>query len=204
MENTASFLLAALLIELTPGPNMTYLALVSALEGRRAGLATTAGIALGLAGIGLAATAGLTALIEASPLAFAVLRWGGVAYLFWLAVEAWIGAREVSPERAPSEEGVGRHFRRGLVINLLNPKAGLFFVAVLPGFVTTEDDVLARSVTLILLYVALATAVHGVIVGFAGSARRLLEDPRRQRLARRTFSLLLGAVALWFFIETRS
>ncbi|HMO08654.1 MAG TPA: LysE family transporter, partial [Paracoccaceae bacterium] len=73
----AGFALASLLSELVPGPNMGYLALVAAAEGRRAGLAAVGGVALGLAGLGLAAAFGIAALVAASPAAYGLLRWGG-------------------------------------------------------------------------------------------------------------------------------
>lgn len=199
----AAFLGTALLIELTPGPNMAYLALVSAVEGRREGLATTLGIALGLAIVGLAAALGLAALLSASPMAFAVLRWGGAVYLLWLAFEAWTGASEVSPSRANHRKNAAQHFRRGLIVNLLNPKAALFFVAILPGFTDPARPLVLQTVILSLLYVALATAIHLAIVGLAGTAQRWLSDPARQNFARRGFALMLAGVAAWFLISTQ-
>lgn len=199
----AAFLGTALLIELTPGPNMAYLALVSAVEGRRAGLATTVGIALGLAIVGLAAALGLAALLSTSPVAFAALRWGGALYLLWLALEAWTGAGEVSPFRANHRKNAAQHFRRGLIVNLLNPKAALFFVAILPGFTDTARPLVPQAVILTLLYVALATVIHLVIVGLAGTAQRWLADPARQKFARRGFAVMLAGVAAWFLISTQ-
>ncbi len=182
---------------------MAYLALVSAVEGRRAGLATTLGIALGLAIIGLAAALGLAAILSASPIAFAVLRWGGAAYLLWLAFEAWTGAGEVSPSRSNHRENAAQHFRRGLMVNLLNPKAALFFVAILPGFTDPARPIIPQAVILTLLYVALATAIHLGIVGLAGTAQRWLSDPARQRIARRVFAAMLAGVAVWFLASTQ-
>ena len=90
-----AFALTSFLVELTPGPNMAYLALVAATEGRRPGYAAVAGVALGLAIVGLLAALGLATLIAASPLAYQALRWAGVAYLMWLAWEGWRGAERV-------------------------------------------------------------------------------------------------------------
>lgn len=181
---------------------MAYLALVSAVEGRRAGLAATAGVALGLAVVGVAAALGLAALINNSPSAYAVLRWAGVAYFLWLAVEAWFGVREVSPERVVPDGEVTRHFVRGLVINILNPKAGLFFVAVLPGFLDPAGNLARQTLVLTGLYVAVATAVHLTLVALAGAARDWMADTRRERLARRVFALLLAGLAAWFLFAT--
>ena len=190
-----SFALASLLIELTPGPNMTYLALVAAAQGRRAGFATVAGVALGLAIVGALAATGVAELIRASTLAYEVLRWAGVAFLLYLAWEGWHEGTDVVGSPAASD---GRHFRRGLTTNLLNPKAAVFYVAVLPGFVDPARPALAQTLVLTAIYVAVATAIHLAIVAAAGALTQLLTDPRRERLVRRALSLLLAAVAIWF------
>ena len=130
------FLLASLLIELTPGPNMTYLALVSASEGRKAGFAMVAGIALGLATIVLVAAFGVTEIIRSSPAIYEAMRWAGVGFLLYLAWEGWTGGGE---EAGTTGHTNGRYFVRGLVTNLLNPKAGIFYVSVLPTFIAPEQ-----------------------------------------------------------------
>lgn len=78
------FVIASILIELTPGPNMTYLAIVSASEGRKAGFATVIGVALGLLTVGVAAALGLSAIIANNEIVYQGLRFSGIAYLFWL------------------------------------------------------------------------------------------------------------------------
>jgi threonine/homoserine/homoserine lactone efflux protein len=192
---TTPFLIAALLIELTPGPNMTYLALVSASDGRRAGLATVAGIALGLALIGLVAALGVAQLIQTWTLLYEVLRWSGVVFLLYLAWEGWTSGTDVVAE-APVEQG--RNFARGLITNLLNPKAGLFYISVLPTFIDPALPAMRQAVILTALYVAVASLVHLLIVLLAGSLEQFLNDTRREGLARRFLSLLLAAVAIWF------
>ena len=84
-STAVSFFLTSLLIEMTPGPNMTYLALVSASEGRRAGFAAVAGVAMGLAVIGVVAAFGVAEIIHASDFLYNLLRWAGVLFLFHLA-----------------------------------------------------------------------------------------------------------------------
>jgi threonine/homoserine/homoserine lactone efflux protein len=192
-----AFALAALLIELTPGPNMTYLAIVSASKGRRAGFATVAGVALGLAVVGLIAALGVAAVIQSSEPLYEILRWAGVLYLLWLAYEGWRG--EAAQEEAPTDAS---HFLRGLVTNLLNPKAAVFYVAVLPKFVDTALPVIWQTLTLSAVYVAVATLIHALIVLLAGSLEPLLTDPVLERRVRRVLSLLLALVALWFAWST--
>jgi threonine/homoserine/homoserine lactone efflux protein len=160
------FLLNALLIELTPGPNMAWLALTGASVGRGAALAATAGIALGLAIVGLAAAFGLTELLQSSPNLFAALRYAGVAYLFWLAWSAWVGEREVAPGQI-SDGGMQIWFRHGLFLNLLNPKAAIFFVAILPSYIDVSLPVMPQTLLLSSCYVEIATLF--VAVGRTGA-----------------------------------
>lgn len=201
-ETLLAFAATSAVIELTPGPNMAYLAIIAATEGRRPGYAAVAGVALGLGLVGLAAAFGLAAAINASPAAYQALRWGGVAYLLWLAWDGWRGDGEAVTHAAPGSS-LGRFFRRGLITNLLNPKAAVFYIAVLPGFVSPAGPVLAETLTLSLIYVAVATVIHAGIVTAAGAARSLLTDPARERRIRRALSLALAVIALWFAWKTR-
>lgn len=198
-----AFVLAATLIELTPGPNMAWLALVAATEGRRPGYAAVAGVALGLALIGIAAAFGLAALIATTPALYQALRWGGVLYLLWL---AWDGWRDGDGGTGDGLGGItlARAFRRGLVTNLLNPKAAVFYVAVLPGFTDPGAPVLGETLVLTAAYVAVATVIHAGIVTLAGSANDFLGDVERSRLVRRVLSASLALVALWFFWSSRA
>ncbi|MBO6717992.1 MAG: LysE family translocator [Rhizobiaceae bacterium] len=190
-----SFALASLLIELTPGPNMTYLALVASSDGRRAGFATVAGVALGLAIIGALAALGVAEIIQASDLAYEGLRWAGVAFLLYLAWDGWRQGTDVVSSTDASER---RYFMRGLITNILNPKAAVFYIAVLPTFIVPNLPIQQQTLLLTAVYVAIATIVHAVIVAAAGALEPVLNNPRIETIARRTLSLLLAAVALWF------
>jgi threonine/homoserine/homoserine lactone efflux protein len=176
---------------------MTYLAIVSVSDGWRAGLATVVGVALGLATIGLIAAFGVAALIQSSDTLYEILRWAGVAYLLWLAWEGWRGGAAQDDQQTHA-----RFFMRGLVTNLLNPKAAVFYVAVLPKFVDASLPVISQTLTLSAVYVAVATLIHALIVLLAGSLEPLLTDPARERRVRRALSLLLALVALWFAWST--
>ncbi|MDH4986652.1 LysE family translocator [Aminobacter anthyllidis] len=199
LSTLLSFALTSLIIELTPGPNMTYLALVSASEGRRAGFATVAGIALGLAVLGGVAALGVTELIQASNLLYDGLRWAGVLFLLYLAWEGWAGRSEAVANDAGADR---RYFTRGLLTNLLNPKAAIFYVAVLPTFIVADHPVLAQTITLTAIYVAVATGIHALIVVLASRLEPLLNDTRIEGIARRALSALLAAVAIWFAFST--
>lgn len=201
VENTLlSFLLTCLIIELTPGPNMTYIAVVSSLHGRKAGFFVTAGVALGLSVVGIAVSLGLGSLIAANQWLYQALRWSGFLYLLWLAYDGW---REHALKPSPTELEQARFFRRGLVTNLLNPKAAVFYIAMLPSFIPEGKDVTRYSLLLTFLYVSIATTVHLGLALAGAQAQKLLQNKRRERLVRQFFSALLIIVAFWFFWDTR-
>lgn len=195
------FLITALLIELTPGPNMAWLALTSASVGKRSGFAAVAGIALGLAILATASAIGLAELAMRSPALFHLLRYAGVAYLLWLAWKAWGGDKELSPD-AVSKNPLGAWFRHGLSLNLLNPKAAVFFIAVLPAYIVQTAPVRQQTALLSASYVVIATAVHLVIVMLASQAHSWISVGSRGRSVRRVFAVLLAAIAIWFLISS--
>lgn len=199
-----AFALTAFIIELTPGPNMAYLAALSLSQGMRAGLAAVVGIALGLSVYGIAAALGLAAIIDSSRLLYELLRWAGVAYLLWLAWEGWARERETSPSRTgEDQQRPWPAFRRGLITNLLNPKAAVFYVAMLPEFIRDDGrTVLMQTVILSSIYVGIATAVHAIIVIMAGSLQNVVSTADRRLRVRRTLALALVAIAIWFAFST--
>ena len=198
-----AFVLTCLVIEITPGPNMAYLAALSLSQGVRAGFVAVAGIAIGLSVYGVAASLGLSAIIENSAFLYETLRWGGVAYLLWLAWEAWAAEREISPETVDGGINAWTAFQRGLITNLLNPKAAVFYVAVLPDFIHIGKDAVATQ-TLMLsgIYVGIATAIHLVIVLLASRLQRVIAPPEHRRTVRRVLAMLLAAIAVWFAFST--
>ncbi len=202
LESFGAFAVTCFVIEVTPGPNMAYLAILSATRGRRSGFAATAGVAVGLLIVGIAAALGLAAAISSSRFLYEALRWGGVVYLLWLAWDGWRDNRETSPSRIDDSTLDSAYFMRGLATNILNPKAAVFYVAVLPTFVEPVRPILSQTMLLSIIYVMIATAMHTVIVLLAGAALPLLEDPDRSRIARRALSLALALIAVWFAFGT--
>jgi len=197
-----SFIVTCIIIESTPGPNMAYLAVLSASEGRKAGFFAVLGIALGLLIVGVLAALGLAALISSSELAYQLLRWGGIAYLLWLAWDGWKEEPETSPHKIDGRQQRQKFFKRGLLVNLLNPKAAVFYIAILPGFVNLSNSVTLQTIALTVTFVAIATFIHLFIVGMAGTAQEFLQDRKRRLMVRRILSLALGVIAIWFGFET--
>ncbi len=198
-----AFAIMALVIELTPGPNMAYLAALSLSQGARAGFAAVGGVALGLSVYGVAAALGLGALIGQSPVMYEGLRWAGVAYLFWLAWDAWTSERDEARSRQSPDISPRMAFRRGLITNLLNPKAAVFYIAVLPDFIAVEGGgIAAQTIALAAVYVGVATAVHLFIVVLAGQSHRLIATAEQRRKIRRILAVVLAVVAIWFAFST--
>jgi threonine/homoserine/homoserine lactone efflux protein len=194
----APFLATCLVIELTPGPNMAYLVLLSAQRGRLAGLLATAGVALGLLTIGLLAAFGVAQFVQNSPALYQALRWAGVAYLVYLAWDTWRESRAPMPASAD----LSAAFRRGLVTNLLNPKAYLFYITVLPGFVQPGGNAFAQVQVLTFLYVTVATLVHVALALGAGALQGILAHPKWRSRAGLGAAILLLTIAAWVAFKT--
>lgn len=198
------FILAVLLLELTPGPNMAYLATLTLDRGRAAGLLAVVGVAAGLSVHAVVAALGLGALISQAPSIYEVLRWTGIAFILFLAWEGWQPDRENSPGYAGAASG--SLFWRGFFSNVFNPKSIIFFVSVVPGFVRYDLGVRSLPVQIALfgiIYVAIATIIHASIVVLASQLRPWLMTGSRQNTIRRILSLALVLVAAWLAWTTR-
>lgn len=197
----AAFLATAVMVEITPGPNMLWLALMAVTEGRRTALAAVAGVALGLAVQGALAAAGVSILVQSYPALYQALLWGGAAYLLWMAWESWKDADDPLHHQPGGGETVAKAFSAGLITNLLNPKAALFYLALLPGFLPTDSQP-ADAALLVSLYVLVATAIHLAIVLAAATARRLFNTPKLSARLHRVQALGLVLVSLWIILKT--
>jgi len=198
------FLAAVALMELTPGPNMGWLAIVSLSQGRTAGLAAVAGITLGLTLWMGAAAFGLTEGVLIRPALYQAIRWAGVGFLLWLAWDAWRSTGD-GADAAPIETRRRALFRRGLIGNLLNPKAALLYVVLLPGFIRpAQGPLLAQALTLGSLHVVVSVVVHAVIVLTAARAGGALLTRAQGPGMRAAMALGLVAVAVWTAWETRA
>jgi threonine/homoserine/homoserine lactone efflux protein len=196
------FIFTVLLLELTPGPNMAYLATLTLDRGRRAGLLATAGVAAGLSVHAILAAFGLGVLISRAPLIYDLLRWAGVGYLLYLAWETWQSNTVGRPETAVARS----LFRRGFLSNVFNPKSVLFFVSVVPGFIRSESSgssLLLQAAQLGMVYVAIATTIHAGIVLLAGRLRPLLIAGVHAATIRRILAFALVLVAAWLAWSTR-
>jgi threonine/homoserine/homoserine lactone efflux protein len=196
----AVFVGAALALLLVPGPAVLYIVARSVHQGRRAGLASVAGIHVGTLVHVLAATIGLSALVVSSATAFTVVKLLGAIYLVYLGVRTLLG-RDGGAEAAPAGPARGRRrdFAEGIVVNVLNPKTALFFLAFLPQFVDPE----ASSATLQILVLGLTFMLLGLVTDSlwalaAGTAGEVLRGRRSflraQRYVAGSVYLALGTL----------
>ncbi|TRD12765.1 LysE family translocator [Erythrobacter insulae] len=194
------FAIAVMLIELTPGPNMGWLIALTLSEGRKSGLATIWGISLGLATNAVISVLAASYILRQSALlsqGIAFLGAGMMAYLAW---QAWQDAGESSPSATPPAGG-RRNMIAGFVINLFNPKATLFFVTVMPQFVSDGRPSYGEGLTMAAISVAIATAVHLALILGAEKVRYVLMHRQRAKTVRRILALGMLGVGAWFLTK---
>jgi threonine/homoserine/homoserine lactone efflux protein len=173
------FSLSAVALLLVPGPAVLYIVVQSAERGRRVGLASVAGIHLGTLVHVAAATIGLSALVVASAIAFSAVKYAGAAYLIYLGVRRLLAPDEVA-EPGRRRESLRRAFARGIVVNVLNPKTALFFLAFLPQFVDPDrGGVWSQVLVLGLVFVGLGLISDSLYALAAGTVGGLLRRRRR-------------------------
>jgi threonine/homoserine/homoserine lactone efflux protein len=198
-----SFIITCIVIESTPGVNMSYLAILSVTNGRKAGFAATAGVAIGLFIVGIATAFGVAALIENSSLIYQALRISGIFYLLWLAYDTWKTKIILSENEIQNLIYHAKFFKRGLINNLLNPKAVIFYIVILPKFIAPTSSTTIQAIYLSVLYVFIATIIHILIVTLAGTTRAILKDEKRRTFIRHCMAFALVLIAIWFANTTR-
>jgi threonine/homoserine/homoserine lactone efflux protein len=202
MLSTASFLLfagAALLMALTPGPNMIYLISRSLCQGRAAGVMSWFGVVLGFTVHMVCAAVGLTALFMAVPLGYEVLKFAGAIYLLWLAWQAVRpGSRSPFEARDLPPESPRKLFTMGLLTSILNPKVAIFYLSVLPQFISPEaGSVLAQSLLLGTTQVCIGSTVNLLVTLSAASIAAWFAKNRLWLAVQRyLMGVVLGALAI--------
>ena len=191
VQSLGLFMAAALALNVTPGPDMLYVAARSTGEGRRAGMVSALGIGAGTL-VHIAALAlGLSALLAAVPMLYDAVRWCGAAYLVWLGVRALRAKPRMTNDAPVTPAPLATVFRQGVVTNVLNPKVALFFLAFLPQFVDpARGSAAAQIVALGLLFDVQGTLVNVLV---AAAASRVGGALRRGRAAR-TLQRITGGV----------
>ncbi len=204
-----SFALVVGLLTLTPGLDTALVLRTAALGERRRAWGVVLGIQSGTLMWGALTSLGVTALLAASQVAYQTLRWAGAAYLLWMGARmlwhTWRGdggvegdneRQEAAALGAPSDSLLGG-WRRGLLTNALNPKVGVFYVAVLPQFIPATAPHLATGLLLTSVHVVLGLLWSTVLVAFARALRGWLRKPS----ARRALDRVTGTVIVGFGVK---
>ena len=194
----AVFALASLALAVVAGPAVVYIVAQSVHGGRRAGVVSAFGVASGGLVHVLAAVIGLSALLAASTEAFTAVKLIGAAYLIWLGIRTLLSADDRIGGRA-AERTLARTFRQGAVVNVLNPKTALFFLAFLPQFVDPHESTRGQLALLGAIFVVIALSsdlLWALVAGTAGAVlRRSRTFLRVQRYVSGTIFVGLGALA---------
>lgn len=195
IETILSFSVASIALCLAPGPDNLFVLSQSAAHGRSAGLWVMAGLCTGLLFHTTAVVLGLAAVFQASAVAFTVVNVMGVAYLLFL---AWKAFTAKTQELGIAEKSSnGGFYRRGVIMNVTNPKVSIFFLAFLPQFVNPESGfVTIQIITLGLMFIVATIVVFGVIAFMGGALRDfLVRSPKAQSIMNKASGVVLAGLA---------
>jgi len=193
---TWSFLLTSLIVVASPGTGVLYTLAAALTRGPRASVAAAFGCTLGIVPHMIAAMLGLAAVLHTSALAFAALKWCGVLYLLYMSWQALRERGALAVEGEIRERSSGRVIVTGFLINILNPKLSIFFLAFLPQFIAADEaHVLARMLELSGAFMAMTFAVFVVYGLCAVSVReRVISRPAVMTWLRRSFAAGFAAL----------
>jgi len=197
------FLLTALVVVIAPGTGVIYTLAVGLGRGRTAATWAAFGCTLGIVPHLAAATLGLAAILHASALLFTVVKFAGVAYLLYLAWQSLKSGGALAIEAETSTEAGWRIARRGALINILNPKLSIFFLALLPPFLSGNAATATLEMSVLgAVFMALTFAVFVLYGAFAAAARRfILGSETVLTWLNRSFAAIFAALAARLALE---
>ena len=200
------FTAACVLMVLTPGPNMIYLISRSICQGRAAGVTSLVGVVAGFFVHMLAAAVGLTAVFLAVPTAYEALKWAGALYLLWMAWQAVRpGARSPFEARELVPDSSSKLVAMGFLTSVLNPKVALFYLSILPQFISpAHGSMFIQSILLGLIQISVSFTVNLLIALFAaGIAVWFVRNPLWLAVQRYVMGFVLAALAVRLMLEQR-
>ena len=192
-----TFLVAALALNLAPGPDMLYVIGRSVGQGRKAGIVSSLGVFLGCWVHILAAAFGIAALLRSSPMAFNVVRYAGAAYLIYLGIRMLAQKTDLTSQQLKTES-LGAIFRQGAITNVLNPKVAIFFLAFLPQFIDAHRGSVALQIVVLGLIFNVGGTLVNLAVAYAGGTlgELLRRNQSIARLQRRFTGLIFVGLGL--------
>jgi len=198
IETAAAFFIASVLLALAPGPDNIFVLTQSALRGRTAGLLVTLGLCTGLIVHTTAVAFGVAVIFQASAMAFTALKLFGAGYLLYLAWLVFRASAEKIATGRRSELSYGRLYRRGIIMNVTNPKVSIFFLAFLPQFADpTRGPLTVQMLLLGGIFIVSTILVFGGIALLAGSIGQWLNrSPRTQVIMNRLAGVVFVGLAV--------
>jgi threonine/homoserine/homoserine lactone efflux protein len=203
---TTEFLLTSLVVVLIPGTGVVFTVSTGLSQGRRASFFASLGCTLGIVPHLLATVLGLAALMHTSALAFQLLKYAGVAYLLYLAVATWRDRAPIAAQAVPGKGGAAGLVLKAFLLNILNPKLTIFFLAFMPQFVEPgAQSPLLQLLALSGVFMAMTSGVF-VLYGLLAHAFRsaVIESPRVQAWLRRGFAGAFAGLGAQLALSERS
>ena len=198
IDSLITFFIAALLLSLAPGPDNVFVLTQSALYGRVSGLLVTLGLCTGLLVHTAAVALGIAVIFQTSPIAFTALKIVGAGYLLYLAWLAWRAAPASLSEVSSTTRSFGALYRRGIYMNISNPKVSIFFLAFLPQFASPErGSVAVQMMILGAVFIFATLLIFGAIALLAGSLGAWMSrSDSAQRYLNRIAGTVFAALAI--------
>ncbi len=200
-----AFFTTSVILALSPGPDNLFVMAQSARTGRKSGLFVTLGLATGLIGHTVAVAFGLAAILRASSLAFTILKFIGAAYLLYLAWQAFRAGAATANKGDVQVFSRGNLYRRGIIMNLTNPKVSLFFMAFLPQFADPRHgSMMLQFFQLGAVFIMATILVFSVISFIAGGVgEKFSNSPLAQKIVNRTASAVFIGLAVKLALSER-
>lgn len=198
-----SFFATALLLSFAPGPDIIFVLAQSAVHGARAGLATMAGLVTGLCVHTTIVSLGIAALIKASPVAFTLIKCAGAAYLLYLAWLSWKAAAVQHQGKTADFPGYFALYRRGIIMNITNPKVTMFFLALLPQFCDPARGSIAfQCLQLGLIFMAATVVAFSTVSLLAGRIfARFNRTAKGQMVLNKACTVIFVALAVLLLVS---
>lgn len=205
IEHFALFLAATLALNLTPGPDMLYIASRSSAQGTIAGLVSSLGIGTGCLVHIVAAAFGLSALLMMSAVAFGVVKWVGVIYLIWLGIQLIRSGWRVEQQTSLQKAGLRQIFLQGVLVNVFNPKVALFFIAFLPQFAHPASPSFIWEVLFLgLLFTFCGTLINACVAVLGGHfGNRVGQNPAWRRWQQSVAGAVIMAMGVGLGLSER-
>lgn len=200
-----AFFATSLLLAIAPGPDNLFVLTQSALYGVRSGFAVILGLCTGLIVQTLAVILGLAALFQASEVAFTVLKFVGAGYLLFLAYKAFRAKAETLDEDSGPQLGLGHYYRRGIIMNITNPKVTVFFLAFLPQFVQPARGPIAFQLAALgVLFIVATLIVFGAIAVLSGiTSQAFKKSPKIQTVLNKAAAVVFTGLAVKLLLSER-